>query len=81
LLSDNNMSIQLAPLHIPAMRPGFEPDTSAAVKRHPAHWTYNDDAFNQYPGYAKGHYDRNHMFPYPYPDTSQFPVVSGPTFL
>jgi len=67
------MSIQLAPLHIPAIRagPGFETDTSAAVKRHTAHWAYNDEGFNQH--YGSGYYDRKHMFAYPYPET-QFPV-------
>ncbi|KQS38904.1 uncharacterized protein Dere_GG16806, isoform D [Drosophila erecta] len=77
---DINMSIQLAPLHIPAIRagPGFETDTSAAVKRHTAHWAYNDEGFNQH--YGSGYYDRKHMFAYPYPET-QFPVgYWGPNY-
>nr|CAA34260.1 unnamed protein product [Drosophila melanogaster] len=78
---DINMSIQLAPLHIPAIRagPGFETDTSAAVKRHTAHWAYNDEGFNQH--YGSGYYDRKHMFAYPYPET-QFPVGQywGPNY-
>ncbi|BFF91644.1 homeobox protein abdominal-B [Drosophila madeirensis] len=68
------MSIQLAPLHIPAIRPGpgFETDASVAVKRHAAPWPYNDDGFNQYHASASQYYmeqrDRKPMFPY-YPDT------------
>ncbi|XP_070136953.1 homeobox protein abdominal-B isoform X3 [Drosophila bipectinata] len=72
------MSIQLAPLHIPAIRagPGFETDASAAVKRHPAaHWAYNEEFNQTYPHtygspYGMEPRDRKHMFPYPpYTDT------------
>ncbi|XP_001953756.3 homeobox protein abdominal-B [Drosophila ananassae] len=73
---DLNMSIQLAPLAIPAAiraGPGFEAEASAAVKRHSAHWPYNEE-FNPYPAYTSQYpmdpRERKPMF-YPYPD-SQF---------
>lgn len=72
------MSLSLAPLHIPAIRPGFEADAaSAAVKRHPhPAWPYESDGFSsaQY-HHASQYYlerDRKPVF-YGYPET-QFQV-------
>lgn len=75
-LSVADMSLSLAPLHIPAIRPGFETDTSAAVKRHPHPWPYESDGFSsaQY-HHASQYYldrDRKPVF-YGYPE-SQFQV-------
>ncbi|KAH8330521.1 hypothetical protein KR067_004682 [Drosophila pandora] len=76
---DLNMSIQLAPLAIPAAiraGPGFETEASAAVKRHSAHWPYNEE-FNPYPAYTSQYpmdpRERKPPMFYPYPD-SQFQV-------
>lgn len=73
-----DMSLSLAPLHIPAIRPGFEADAaSAAVKRHPhPAWPYESDGFSsaQY-HHASQYYlerDRKPVF-YGYPET-QFQV-------
>lgn len=66
------MSISLAPIHIPAIRPGFETDATTPVKRHAHPWPYENE-FNQY--HASPYYldrDRKPMF-YGYPET-QFQV-------
>ncbi|XP_037952051.1 homeobox protein abdominal-B-like [Teleopsis dalmanni] len=66
------MSLSLAPLHFPVIRPGFETDATAAVKRHPHPWAYDGDGFSsaQY-HHASQYYldrDRKPVF-YGYPDT------------
>lgn len=68
-----DMSISLAPIHIPAIRPGFESDATTPVKRHTLPWQYENE-FNQY-HHASPYYldrDRKPMF-YGYPET-QFQV-------
>lgn len=67
------MSISLAPIHIPAIRPGFESDATTPVKRHAHPWPYENE-FNQY-HHASPYYldrDRKPMF-YGYAET-QFQV-------
>lgn len=76
LFSFPDMSLSLAPLHIPAIRPGFETDATAAVKRHPHPWAYDGDGFSsaQY-HHASQYYldrDRKPVF-YGYPE-AQFQV-------
>uniref|UniRef100_A0A1A9W5A2 Homeobox domain-containing protein n=1 Tax=Glossina brevipalpis TaxID=37001 RepID=A0A1A9W5A2_9MUSC len=72
-----DMSLSLAhPLHIPAaIRPGFETEASAAVKRHPHPWPYESDGFSsaQYHHASQYYLDRDRKpgF-YGYPETPQF---------
>ncbi|XP_023175426.2 homeobox protein abdominal-B [Drosophila hydei] len=73
-----DMSISLAPIHIPAIRPGFETDATTPVKRHAHPWPY-DNEFNQY--HASPYYldrDRKPMF-YGYPET-QFQPAYWPNY-
>ncbi|XP_055851135.1 homeobox protein abdominal-B isoform X2 [Episyrphus balteatus] len=58
------------PLHIPAIRPGFEAD--ASVKRHPHPWAYDGDSFPQYHQQYYIDRDRKPVF-YPYPEQFQPP--------
>lgn len=73
------MSLSLAhQLHIPAaIRPGFETEASAAVKRHPHPWPYESDGFSsaQYHHASQYYLDRERKpgF-YGYPETPQFQV-------
>ncbi|KAI9577303.1 hypothetical protein GQX74_013012 [Glossina fuscipes] len=72
-----DMSLSLAhQLHIPAaIRPGFETEASAAVKRHPHPWPYESDGFSsaQYHHASQYYLDRERKpgF-YGYPETPQF---------
>lgn len=61
----------LAPLHIPAIRPGFEADATAAVKRHPHPWAYDSDGFGPAQYHAQQYFlerERKPVF-YGYPET------------
>ncbi|XP_017488333.1 PREDICTED: homeobox protein abdominal-B-like, partial [Rhagoletis zephyria] len=65
----------LAPLHIPAIRPGFEADATAAVKRHPHPWAYDGDGFSSAQYHASQYFldrDRKPVF-YGYPETQYQP--------
>lgn len=78
------MSISLAPIHIPAIRPGFDAaDATTPVKRHTHPWPYENE-FNQYhhTPYAYGglSIDRERKMFYGYPETQfQVSVATRPT--
>lgn len=79
-----DMSISLAPIHIPAIRPGFDAaDATTPVKRHTHPWPYENE-FNQYhhTPYAYGglSIDRERKMFYGYPETQfQVSVATRPT--